>query len=145
MNKLMLVLAAALVALLLLVNHQSQKLDTAAADARTAANMIDELQQDVAQRIATAGVLAGALEDERQSSKKLQEGRATSTALLASRAQQIKELKRENEQFKAWVDQLLPADVRRVRERPAIVGAAAYRAWLSSGSAVRSSSDQPQE
>lgn len=57
-------------------------------------------------------------------------------ALLHQRQNRIEELKRENEDLRRWADTLLPADVVRLRERPAITGGAAYRDWLSKGDAV---------
>ncbi|MBQ0345911.1 LysB family phage lysis regulatory protein [Citrobacter freundii] len=57
-------------------------------------------------------------------------------ALLRQRQNQIEELKRENEDLRLWADTLLPPDVVRLRERPAITGGAAYREWLSKGDAV---------
>lgn len=57
-------------------------------------------------------------------------------SLLHQRQNRIEELKRENEDLRRWADTLLPADVVRLRERPAITGGAAYREWLSKGDAV---------
>ncbi|EHT4047269.1 LysB family phage lysis regulatory protein [Escherichia coli] len=57
-------------------------------------------------------------------------------SLLHQRQNRIEELKRENEDFRRWADTLLPPDVIRLRERPAITGGAAYREWLSKGDAV---------
>lgn len=55
----------------------------------------------------------------------------STNALLRSRQRRIEELKRENEDLRRWADTLLPADVIRMRERPALAGGAAYREWLS--------------
>ncbi len=57
-------------------------------------------------------------------------------SLLHQRQNRIEELKRENEDLRRWADTLLPADVVRLRERPAVAGGAAYREWLSKGDAV---------
>ncbi|NBJ29602.1 LysB family phage lysis regulatory protein [Citrobacter freundii] len=57
-------------------------------------------------------------------------------SLLHQRQNRIEELKRENEDLRRWADTLLPPDVIRLRERPAITGGAAYREWLSKGDAV---------
>ncbi|WP_168198861.1 Rz-like lysis system protein LysB [Jejubacter calystegiae] len=59
-------------------------------------------------------------------------------ALLRSRQRRIEELKRENEDLRRWADASLPADIIRLRERPAIAGGAAYREWLSGSDAVPS-------
>ena len=58
------------------------------------------------------------------------------TALLRSRQHRIEELKRENEDLRRWADTPLPADIIRLRERPALAGGAAYREWLSQSDAV---------
>ncbi|MHB0369155.1 Rz-like lysis system protein LysB [Klebsiella pneumoniae] len=60
----------------------------------------------------------------------------STNALLRSRQRRIEELKRENEDLRRWADTLLPADIIRMRERPALAGGAAYREWLSQGDAV---------
>ncbi|WP_374684575.1 Rz-like lysis system protein LysB [Scandinavium manionii] len=57
-------------------------------------------------------------------------------AFLHQRLNRIEELKRENDDLQRWADTLLPADVVRLRERPAVTGGAAYREWLSKGDTV---------
>jgi LysB family phage lysis regulatory protein len=59
------------------------------------------------------------------------------SALLRNRQHRIEELKRENEDFRRWADTPLPADIIRLRERPALAGGAAYREWLSQSDAVQ--------
>lgn len=59
------------------------------------------------------------------------------TALLRNRHHRIEELKRENEDLRRWADTLLPADIIRLRARPALTGGAAYREWLSESDAVQ--------
>ncbi|MDK9605378.1 Rz-like lysis system protein LysB [Lelliottia wanjuensis] len=58
-------------------------------------------------------------------------------ALLRNRQHRIEELKRENEDLRRWADTPLPADIIRLRERPALAGGAAYREWLSESDAVQ--------
>lgn len=58
-------------------------------------------------------------------------------ALLRHRQQRIEELKHENEDLRHWADTSLPTDIIRLRERPALVGGAAYREWLSQSDAVQ--------
>ncbi|EML7354703.1 LysB family phage lysis regulatory protein [Enterobacter hormaechei] len=58
-------------------------------------------------------------------------------ALLRHRQQRIEELKHENEDLRHWADTSLPADIIRLRERPALVGGAAYREWLPQSDAVQ--------
>ncbi|MFP2467848.1 Rz-like lysis system protein LysB [Pseudescherichia vulneris] len=57
-------------------------------------------------------------------------------SLLHQRQNRIEELKRENDDLRRWADTLLPPDVVRLRDRPALTGGAAYREWLSKGDAV---------
>jgi LysB family phage lysis regulatory protein len=59
------------------------------------------------------------------------------TALLRHRQHRIEELKRENEDLRRWADTPLPADIIRLRERPALAGGAAFREWLSQSDAVQ--------
>ena len=61
-------------------------------------------------------------------------------ALLRNRQHRIEELKRENEDLRRWADTPLPADIIRLRKRPAFTGGAAYRQWLSAGDAVSAGS-----
>ena len=58
------------------------------------------------------------------------------SALLRNRQHRIEELKRENEDLRRWADTPLPADIIRLRERPALAGGAAYREWLSQSDTV---------
>ncbi|HDX8750882.1 TPA: LysB family phage lysis regulatory protein [Klebsiella michiganensis] len=60
----------------------------------------------------------------------------STNALLRSRQRRIEELKRENEDLRRWAGTPLPADIIRMRERPALAGGAAYREWLSQGDTV---------
>ncbi|HAT3648712.1 Rz-like lysis system protein LysB [Raoultella ornithinolytica] len=60
----------------------------------------------------------------------------STNALLRSRQRRIEDLKRENGDLRRWADAPLPADIIRMRERPALAGGAAYREWLSQGDTV---------
>lgn len=51
--------------------------------------------------------------------------------LASNRTTLIERLERENATLRAWGDARLPADLARLRERPALSGATAYRDWLS--------------
>ncbi|EQA0652307.1 TPA: LysB family phage lysis regulatory protein, partial [Escherichia coli] len=62
------------------------------------------------------------------------------SALLRQRQHRIEELKRENEDLRRWADTPLPADIIRLRERPALTGGTAYRQWLSASDAVSAGS-----
>lgn len=70
-----------------------------------------------------------------------QEQDAITTAAVA-RAEQIKRLTNENPDVKKWADTPLPADVIRLQQRPAVTGAAGYRAFLSEGDALPAASER---
>ncbi|MCQ8545205.1 Rz-like lysis system protein LysB [Klebsiella pneumoniae] len=68
--------------------------------------------------------------------KRLYAAAESTNALLRSRQRRIEDLKRENGDLRRWADAPLPADIIRMRERPALAGGAAYREWLSQGDTV---------
>ncbi len=90
---------------------------------------------------ATATALQSTLEHERQVQAQLRKLQSTLRTGLAERERLIESLKHDNETLRNWADQPLPDAARRLRERPAITGADAYRQWLSSGSAVPTAGD----
>ncbi|EKN6414434.1 LysB family phage lysis regulatory protein [Yersinia enterocolitica] len=67
---------------------------------------------------------------------------ASADQLLAQRNSQIKRLYRENGTLRRWADTPLPDDIIRLRRRPAIIGAADYRQWLSESGTVPISSSR---
>ncbi|WP_318389652.1 Rz-like lysis system protein LysB [Enterobacter sp.] len=54
----------------------------------------------------------------------------------AGRERQFKRLANENPEVKRWADAPLPDDVIRLQKRPAITGAAGYRAYMSESGAL---------
>lgn len=95
------------------------------------------------QMISHANTLAGRLADERTAQKQLRATQDDLRIALRSRQHQIEELKRENQELREWADQPLPDAARRLRERPSIVGAGAYREHLSRGSALPTAGEHP--
>ncbi len=81
------------------------------------------------------------LADERQAQTTLQQTSQDLRRELDVRKQQIKELKRENAELREWAAAQLPAAARRLRQRPAITGADAYRDWLSGRNALHPERD----
>ena len=80
--------------------------------------------------LANATTLQEALSTERSAQTRL---RATHDQLrhsLAQRELHIETLHNENADLRNWARQPLPAAARRLRERPALTGAEAYRQWL---------------
>ncbi|MGB2538389.1 Rz-like lysis system protein LysB [Hafnia paralvei] len=55
---------------------------------------------------------------------------------LTTKDKRIKELINENVELKSWADTPLPADISRLQQRPAIIGAAGYHAYLSDSDAL---------
>lgn len=111
--------------------------------------LASERQQQAAQRIerqaTTITALNNTLQDERQAQTGLRTTQNQLRLGLAKREQQIEELKRENSDLRQWAAQPLPAAARRLRERPAITGAAAYRDWLSGRGALQADPSQPSQ
>ncbi len=64
------------------------------------------------------------------------------TLAAVARAEQIKRLTNENPDVKKWADTPLPADVIRLQQRPAVTGAAGYRAFLSESNALPAASER---
>lgn len=91
----------------------------------------DRAQQDRDQNLATANQLKSELASERDSQAKLLAFQGELRQGLAQRERVIEALKHENQQLREWADQPLPDAARRLRERPALTGADAYRQWLS--------------
>ena len=90
---------------------------------------------------ATITTLRNTLANERQAQAELQQTGQDLRRELDVRKQQIKELKRENTELREWAAVQLPAAARRLRQRPAITGAAAYRDWLSGRNALHPERD----
>lgn len=57
-------------------------------------------------------------------------------SLLETRENQIRNLQRENDEYRAWAAIAVPLPVSRMREHGPIVGAAAYRERMSQGAAL---------
>ena len=108
------------------------------------ANAATKTARDDADRnLETAKTLTATLKQERDVQSVLRSQQDQLRLGLAKRERTIKELKLENDELRKWADQPLPDAARRLRERPALTGADAYRDWLSGRGAVRAASDQP--
>lgn len=140
-----LAVAGVIVALLVALNFQAQRIDAVTA------------QADIQKHIANAAVLAAqgtmevadklkqSLEEERTAQADLRKQQDQLRQGLAARNQKIQELTRENDELREWAAQLLPDAARRLRERPAITGAGGYRDWLSSRDALQPATSEPGE
>ena len=135
---------ALLGALALLVWGQQQRI--AVAKQATALAQIDAntARDEAARNLTSATTLRHTLNQERRAQNQLRSLHDQLRQGLARREQQIEVLKRENTALRDWAAQPLPDVARRLRERPALTGADAYRQWLSGGGAVPTAGDPPE-
>lgn len=134
---------ALLGALVLLIWVQETRIDVAEGKTEQAQDAAKTARDDADRNLKTANTLADSLKQERNSQSTLRAQQDQLRQSLATRERTIEELKRENDELRKWADQPLPDAARRLRERPALTGAAAYRDWLSGRGAVPPASDQP--
>lgn len=134
---------ALLGALALLIWGQQQRIDVAESQAQLANATAKTAREDADRNLRTANTLTATLKQERDAQSTLRTQQDQLHQSLAKRERTIEELKRENDELRNWAAQPLPDAARRLRERPALTGAAAYRDWLSGRGAVPPASDQP--
>lgn len=134
---------ALLGALALLIWGQEARIDVAEGKTQLAKAAAKTAREDADRNLATANTLTDTLKQERDAQSLLRSQQDQLRLGLAKRERTIEELKRENDELRNWADQPLPDAARRLRERPALTGAAAYRDWLSGRGAVRAAGDQP--
>ncbi|EGY3979957.1 LysB family phage lysis regulatory protein [Salmonella enterica] len=132
MRALAVVLALALAAL----GWQSWRLNNASHTIETQGAALKSKTQELAKKNSQLIGLSILTETNSREQTRLYAAAEQTTALLRSRQRRIEELKRENEDLRRWADTPLPADIIRLRERPALAGGAAYREWLSQSDAV---------
>ena len=134
---------ALLGALALLIWGQQQRIDVAESQTELANAAAKTAREDANRNLATANTLTDTLKQERENQSALRTQQDLLRQGLANRERTIEELKRENTELRDWAAQPLPDAARRLRERPALTGADAYRDWLSGRDAVRAAGDQP--
>ncbi|MFJ7793277.1 Rz-like lysis system protein LysB [Pseudomonas sp. NPDC096950] len=120
----------------LLVWAQSQRIEVADKNAELANQVADAARDRATRSEATANQLQASLKEERTAQSSLRGVQDQLRQGLATRQRTIEDLKRENAELRLWADQPIPDAARRLRERPAITGAAAYRDWLSGRGAL---------
>ncbi|OWF78897.1 Rz-like lysis system protein LysB [Yersinia rohdei] len=101
------------------------------AEARQA--LIDQQAAETTSKNGQLIALALTANANNQAQAQLRQQVASTDQLLAQRNSRIKRLYRENETLRRWADTPLPDDIIRLRQRPALAGAADYRQWLSEG------------
>lgn len=134
---------ALLGALVLLIWVQETRINVAEGKAERARDATKTAREDADRNLKTANTLTDTLKQERDAQSTLRAQQDQLRQSLAKRERTIEELKRENDDLRKWADQPLPDAARRLRERPALTGAAAYRDWLSGRGALPPASDQP--
>ena len=134
---------ALLGALALLIWGQQQRIDVAEGQTERANDAVKTARKDADRNLATATTLTATLKQERENQSALRAQQDQLRLALAKRARTIEELKRENAELRDWAAQLLPDAARRLRNRPAITGAAAYRDWLSGRGAMPPAGNRP--
>ena len=130
-------------ALGLIVWGQQQRLDAARHAFNVVQKEVKSAREDAARHQTTARTFRKLLQQERLTQHRLRRLNDDLRQGLAGRTQQIEVLKRENTALRDWAAQPLPDLARRLRERPALTGADAYRQWLSGGGAVPTASHRP--
>ncbi|MES0226109.1 Rz-like lysis system protein LysB [Citrobacter braakii] len=133
MNRLLLIVLALLLAAL---GWQSWRLNNASHTIETQGAALKSKTQELMKKNGQLIVLSILTETNHREQARLYAEAEQTSALLRQRQHRIKELKRENEDLRRWADTPLPADIIRLRERPALAGGAAYREWLSRSDAV---------
>ena len=136
---------ALLGALALLIWGQRQRINTAQSQTDLAKSAAKTAREDADRNLATANTLTATLKQERENQSTLRAQQDQLRQALAKRARTIEELKLENDELRNWAIQPLPDAARRLRERPALTGAAAYRDWLSGRGAVPVAGDKPSQ
>lgn len=127
----------------LIVWGQQQRLDAARHAFDVVQKEVKSAREDAARHQTTARTFRELLQQERLTQHRLRRLNDDLRQGLAVRTQQIEVLKRENTALRDWAAQPLPDLARRLRERPALTGADAYRQWLSGRGAMPTASDRP--
>lgn len=134
---------ALLGALALLIWGQQQRINIAEGNTELAKAAAMTARADADRNLTTANTLTNTLKQERDAQSALRTQQDQLRQGLAKRERTIEELKRENAELRTWATQPLPDAARRLRERPALTGADAYRQWMSGRGAVPVAGDQP--
>jgi LysB family phage lysis regulatory protein len=136
---------ALLGALALLIWTQELRITVADKNTALATQDAKTAREDADRNLATAKTLQATLEGERSVQTTLRAQQDQLRQGLAKRELTIEALKLENAELRDWAAQPLPDAARRLRERPALTGADAYRQWLSGRGAVQPAGNPPNQ
>jgi len=128
--------AGLVVALLVALNIQAQRIDAANARADLATERLKTAKQRNANQAATITRLTGEVATQRLDQLALQQTLSDMRQAQATDQLKKKERRREDPTHATWAAQPLPDAARRLHQRPAITGAAGYRQWLSGRDAL---------
>lgn len=131
-----LALALTIAVLCLILYAQGLRIDQANQQREAAEDQVTQLTGE-------RDHLTGTLTQQRAAQAQLQTTQTDLRREIDVRKRRIQELEDENADLKAWAGQPLPAAARRLRQRPVLTGAAAYREWLSSGNALPAAVGRP--
>lgn len=131
-----LALALTIAVLCLTLYAQGLRIDQANQKRKVAVDQVTQLTSE-------RDHLAATLTQQRAAQAQLQTTQQDLRREIDVRKRRIQELEDENADLKAWAGQPLPAAARRLRQRPVLIGATAYREWLSSGNALPAAIDRP--
>jgi LysB family phage lysis regulatory protein len=133
----LLITGAVILALLGANLWQYQQVQDQAARAATA-------EQSAADRLATIDQLRADVSEREHARLRLVSTQQAMAAELDAQQLKIRELKRENDQYRQWADNPLPDITRRLQQRPALTGAGDYHQWLlSRGEALHAEGIKP--
>jgi len=136
---------ALLGALALLIWTQELRITVADKNTELATQDAKTAREDADRNLTTAKTLQATLVQERSAQATLRTQQDQLRQGLAKRELTIEALKRENAELRDWAAQSLPDAARRLRERPALTGADAYRQWLSGRGAVQPAGNPPNQ
>jgi len=136
---------ALLGALGLLIWSQEQRVTVADKNTELAAKEAKTAREESDRNLENTNVLRATLQQEREAQTTLRTQQDQLRQGLAKRELTIEALKRENSELRNWAAQPLPDAARRLRERPALTGAEAYRQWLSGRGPVQLASDRAEQ
>ncbi|MBD8594746.1 LysB family phage lysis regulatory protein [Pseudomonas sp. CFBP 8758] len=135
--------AGLLAALALLVWTQSLRIAVSEGRLEVALQAAASARTEADRAAAEVIGLRDVLRDERASQVSLRLMQNDLRTALAARQRQLETLTRENTALRHWADQPLPDAAARLRQRPALTGADAYRQWLSGRDPLHPASDSP--
>ncbi len=143
--KVWLAVAGVIVALLVALNIQAQRIDAATARADLATERLQTAQQRNANQAATITRLTGEVATQRLDQLALQQTLSDLRQGHATDQLKKKERRRDDPTHATWAAQPLPDAARRLHQRPAITGAAGYRQWLSGRDALHAGSGSAEQ